>query len=659
MHVRTLHPVILLAAAFAAGAIPAPAQADPGGPPAPIARAAQAPAPGPLPPTPELVVDPPERRTLIREGQSDRLLLGGTWYFRLDDARTGAALGFAGQRSLAGWQAIAVPHNWNGSDTTENRSSHGWYRRELVLERAPRRRGGKRRRAAGADLWVARFEGVNHHATVFLNGREIGRHAGGYSPFEVDLRGLRPGRNRLVVRVSNLRGDTDLTHWRRARFNGFGTGGWWNFGGISREVYVRPVRRIDVERVAVVPRIRCTRCPARVEVRTVLRNVRRRPARVRLAVRLSGTVVATADVKVAGRVRREVRSQFTIRRPRLWRLRKGRMYGLTVTARAKRAEATFRTAFGVRVIRRRRDGRVLLNGKPMRLRGASIHEDDATAGAAWGPRHRRDALRRLRELGATVTRSHYPLHPAMLEALDRRGILVWSQAPVYQLPEVNMLLPQVRLNAVAANTAMVLRDLNHPSVFAWSIANELPETVDPGQAALIGAAARAVRRLDPTRLVAIDRSTRAGGPEGSSAIRGLDALGINEYFGWYRAAGPGLPNSTDADLGPQLDRLRAAYPGVALFVTEFGAEANRVGPESEKGTLDFQLRWLRDHLRIHESRPFVNGSIVWALKDFRVHPGWGGGNPTPGPPWNNKGLIDEAGPTKPAFYEMRRLFGSG
>ena len=131
---------------------------------------------------------------------------------------------------------------------------------------------------------------------------------------------------------------------------------------------------------------------------------------------------------------------------------------------------------------------------------------------------------------------------------------------------------------------------------------------------------------------------------------------MNEYFGWYTSAVPPYAAATDAEVGPRLDGLHAMYPRVALFVTEFGAESNRHGPETEKGTLAFQTRWMRDHLAIHESRPFVNGSIVWALRDFRVHPTWSGGNPLPNPPWNNKGLFEEEGAPKPAFPEVQRIF---
>jgi beta-glucuronidase len=642
---RRFSLTLTLAVALAAGFASAVA-ADPGGPPAPRAHATQVTVPGETP-VPKLVAERPERRTLIREGAKGRLLLGGTWYFRLDDAREGDRQGFARQRSLMGWQAVSVPHNWNARDVALNRSSQGWYRRELRLPR-----GSRKRRI----LWVARFEGVNHRVTVYLNGKRVGSHSGGYTPFEADLRNLRRGRNSLVLRVSTLRGRTDLTHWRRARFNGYGTGGWWNFGGILREVYVRPIRRIDITRVGVLPRLRCPRCAAKIEVRTLLRNTGRRRQRMRLTFQLEKKLVAVASASVRGRSYREVSHEFTIRRPRLWRLRRGGMYGLRVAAGVAGANAAYKTAFGVRHIRKLRDSRVMLNGRPMRLRGASIHEDDPVVGAAWHQRERRETLSRLRELGATAARSHYPLHPATLEALDRRGVLFWSQAPVYQVPEENLSRPRVLANAVRTNAEMVLRDRSHPSVFAWSIGNELPELVGSGQARFIREAAREVRRLDPTRLVAIDRAIRTGGDGAGDALRPLDALGVNEYFGWYRSAAAGLPDTTDADLGPHLDSLHRTYPRLAMFVTEFGAEANRIGPQGEKGTLDFQTRWLQQHLGIHASRRFVNGSIVWALKDFRVHPTWGGGNPTPNPPYNNKGLIDENGMPKPAFYEVRRLF---
>jgi beta-glucuronidase len=92
------------------------------------------------------------------------------------------------------------------------------------------------------------------------------------------------------------------------------------------------------------------------------------------------------------------------------------------------------------------------------------------------------------------------------------------------------------------------------------------------------------------------------------------------------------------------------------MVTEVGAEANRHGPVEEKGTYEFQADFLAYHLNAIASKPFINGAIVWALHDFRVKPGWAGGNPLPHPPVNEKGLIDDTDFRKPAFDTVRNIF---
>ena len=108
-----------------------------------------------------------------------------------------------------------------------------------------------------------RFQSANVRSVVWLNGRKIGGNVGGYFPFEADLKGLRRGRNTLVVKVSSLRSSTDLTHWRPAAVNGYGSGGWWNFGGLLREVYVRRIESLDVESAQVLPRVRRVGCAGR------------------------------------------------------------------------------------------------------------------------------------------------------------------------------------------------------------------------------------------------------------------------------------------------------------------------------------------------------------------------------------------------------------
>ena len=210
----------------------------------------------------------PGGHPLVREGQPGRGALGGRWLFRLDgDER---------------WRPVSIPHDWNGAEAKLNKADVGWYRRKLRLSRGQR--------------WIARFEGAGHTTTVYANGRRVGRHVGNYLPFEVDLPA---GRTTLTVRVSSLRTPDDLTHWRRARFHRWGNGGWWNFGGIHREITVRPVHGLDISRAQALTRMACPSCPARVQVRATVRNLSARPSRPEVTARAAGQTVRFAPVTLA------------------------------------------------------------------------------------------------------------------------------------------------------------------------------------------------------------------------------------------------------------------------------------------------------------------------------------------------------------------------
>jgi beta-glucuronidase len=190
-------------------------------------------------------------------------------------------------------------------------------------------------------------------------------------------------------------------------------------------------------------------------------------------------------------------------------------------------------------------------------------------------------------------------------------------------------------------------------VIAWSIGNELPASPGWGQAAYIREAAGLAHRLDPTRPVAL---AFAGYPSKNyiRAYAPLEVLGMNDYFGWFAGDTGQLINS--AALGPYLDRLRGLYPNKALFVTEFGAEGDRPGPADEKGTYDFQADFMRFHLETYAQRPWLSGAIAWILQDFKVRPGWSGGNPVPDPPWVHKGLLDPNGNLKPVYGLTQQMY---
>jgi beta-glucuronidase len=215
--------------------------------------------------------------------------------------------------------------------------------------------------------------------------------------------------------------------------------------------------------------------------------------------------------------------------------------------------------------------------------------------------------------------------------------------------------PAVRRQARGMLRDLVNRDRSHPSVLVWSVGNESSVRPGPGYRRYLRSAARLVRQLDPTRLVGL---SFPGYPTvgRQEAYTGLDALGVDDHFGWY--PGPQGSLNDRAGLGPYLERLHDDYPRQALFVTEFGAEANRAGPATEKGTYAFQQDLLAYHLGVFATKPFLNGALVWLLRDFHVKPRYTGGNPKPHPPLSEKGLIDSTGARKPAFDTVKQLFHS-
>ena len=129
---------------------------------------------------------------------------------------------------------------------------------------------------------------------------------------------------------------------------------------------------------------------------------------------------------------------------------------------------------------------------------------------------------------------------------------------------------------------------------------------------------------------------------------------MNDYFGWYPGA-----NGVIADrdlLSEYLDTVRACYPDKAIMISEFGAEANRDGPVEERGTNQFQQDFITYHLGVYATKPWLSGAIYWALQEFRVRPGWDGGNPRARPPLHQKGVVTFDGVPKPAFFDVQRIY---
>ncbi|HEX3978212.1 MAG TPA: glycoside hydrolase family 2 TIM barrel-domain containing protein [Solirubrobacteraceae bacterium] len=613
---------------LAAGAAPALAQPGVGGP--------------------VYTATPPTFGALYRDGPTDRWLLGGTWLYRADTADAGLAAGWwHNVASTEGWSPVAVPNSFNAGDLSpaSMNGSVGWYRRDFTIPA----NAFAAYVPARFRSWIVRFESINYRATVWLNGRKIGAHSGEYLPFEFPLTGVRPGLNRLIVRVDNRRNGGDLPP---------GNGGWWNYGGINQEVYLRSVQVADMSPVVIRPILPCPTCAAQIQEQVTVRNLTSAAQTLTLhgsyggaALHFGGRVIPSGGTWVA-------RAAVTIPAPHLWSTTDPYLYraALTLSDAHGRTLEGYTDYSGIRNISVGSGGQLLLNGRALDLRGFDLHELNVQSGAALSPTQLQAMVGWVRELGGKVIRAHYPLNPQIEEAADRDGILLWSEIPVYQVNSsylTNASWLNFAHNMLRTN---ILTNENHPSILVWSIANELQTPPNDAEARYIAGAAQIAHQLDPTRPVGMAISSWPG-VACQTAYAPLDVLGFNDYFGWFDAGGGGTDDPDE--LSPFLDFLHGCYPSKPLMITEFGFEGSQNGPPEQRGTYQYQTAQAAFHLGVFASKPYVAAAMWFALQDFPAKPGWSGGDPFPHPPFVEKGEIDlEGNPVQPLFSAIQSIYTS-
>jgi beta-glucuronidase len=590
--------------------------------------------------------DTPSERVLYRDGHTNRYLMDGDWLFRLDPGNRGLSERFMRQTSTDGWSPTAVPNAWNATDQTPEsmKGTIGWYRKDFRLPSSSRRYD-----------WILRFESVNYRTRAWLNGKPIGTNRGAYLPFELRIpaRALRRGgTNRLVVRVDNVRRSFDLPPAGLSR-TAIPTGGWWNYGGILREVYLRKVERAAIETVQVLPELPCRTCAATVTARVTVRNITNRTQSIGVSGRFGSQRFRLGSQRVQPGRSARFTDGIRVSGPRLWSPKRPSLYSTSFNVTAGgRSVGGYRARSGIRSFKRI-NGRLTLNGLPVNIQGVGMHEDHRSVGFALNNEMRDELIKDARDLGATMLRAHYPLHPYFHERADELGMLIWSEIPMYGMKTEK--IKNVVVRKVAANELRdnVLANGTHPSIVIWSVGNELSSKPGPVQGDYMRRAADLARSLDPTRAIGY---AVAGYPTAGchTEYAPLDVIGINDYFGWY--PGPGGQLADRTYLSEYLDGVRACYPNHAIMVTETGAEANRNGPVEEKGTFQFQQDYINYHYDVYKTKPWLSGALYWALKEFRVRPEWEGGNPRPQPPIHQKGVVAFDGTRKPAYTDLQRHF---
>jgi beta-galactosidase len=578
----------------------------------------------------------------VAAGLPGPIPLARGWEYAADPADQGAIQNWQGGHAGFGWQPTTVPHVFDARpDPKLFYGSIGWYRLTFAGPRAPPGEG-----------WAVRFEQVRRIARVWLNGVELGVHHDPYTPFELPASGLRPGQpNSLVVRV-DYRRNPKLRE------------GWWNWGGITRPVSLVARGPVVMHDVGLLPRRVCAHstCAWNVLVDGWLENASQTLQTPSVAVRLrapDGTASTGSATARPLRPGERVRVRFTVPvrgDPKLWSPESPNLYAGTVFTRAGgQLVQVDQRRIGLRWVTVV-DGMLRLNGRPVALRGASVQEDLPGRGPALTDADIDSMVDELKSLGANVTRAHYLLDPRLLSRLDEAGILVWAQSPVYHRDR-QLRTPGQRSYELGVVRDTILQDRNHPSVITHSVANELTSQPDKHRTSRVWMrnAAALARDLDPTLPVSIDILSYPGIPR-QTTYDAFDMLGINSYYGWYQGKADRSTADID-DLAPYLRAMHSKYPGKALVITEFGAEATEPGPADVKQTYDFQTQYLKRNLDIIGRLGFMGGAIYWTTREFAVKPDWdGGAHPLVRDSIHNKALISYDGKIKPAFTAAQHAF---
>jgi hypothetical protein len=505
--------------------------------------------------------------------------------------------------------------------------------------------------------WLIHFESVRRNAAVIFNGRRVGRNVDPYTPFTVPARGLRPGRQNELVVIVDGRKNPEMPE------------AWWNWNGIIRPVSLVPAGPAHIEDLGTMSKVHCRgparRCRADLLLDGMLE--RRGESRIRpsLEVRLrapGGRITEhTFELPDQRAERRRVQLSMRVPAPELWSPDRPNLYTASFTLRdGGRVVQREHRRIGLRSVEVKR-GHLWLNNRRIQFRGASIHEDMPGHGAALTNADMDTIVAELKDLGANITRAHYLINDRLLSRFDRAGIMVWSQAPIWQRDSGAQLLrrPNERRRALLTVRRTVTAARNHPSVLTHSVANELTFTPDDHPATkrfLLEAQAEA-RDVDPTLPISVDIKGRPGYAE-QFTYHSFDMIGVNQYFGWYRWV------EDFSLLEPYLYELRDLYPGKAIMMTEWGAEGRPElanAPLDVKGGYPFQTFHAQRTIDVIDRSPVLSGAIYWTLREFEINPGWEGGAGRRAPEFepntrHQKGLITYEGQPKPAYYLLRDRF---
>ena len=517
---------------------------------------------------------------------------------------------------------INVPGDWNSQDPIFlYYEGTVWYKKSFDYKKKE-----------DANRLFLYFGAVNYQAEVYLNGNKLGSHKGGFTPFQFEINDdiLKKKENYLVVKVDNKRHKDEVPTVNTD---------WWNFGGITRDVMIIETPTAFVEDYFI---------QLNTETSKLKPNLKK--AEVTGWVKLIGAeqgeeiTIEIPELKAKTTITyTDSLTPFSMKlsKVELWSDVNPKRYELVISA----ANDVLKEKIGLRKIEV--DGKnILLNGESVFLRGICMHEEFTTE--MRRAKTREDAIELLgwaKELNCNFVRlAHYPHNEHIIHVADSLGILLWSEIPVYWTIDFGN--PEVLEKAKTQLKEMITRDRNRPSVIIWSVGNETP--VSPTRTEFMRNLVVSAKSMDSTRLISAalevhynrDKNT-INDPLGAYT----DVVSVNEYLGWYI----GLPSYC------QTAQWETIYDKPLIFSeTGAGAKGGFHADSLTRWSEEYQEWFYKEQVKMMKRMPDnYTGLTPWILADFRSPKR---NNPTYQEGWNRKGLIDEKGNKKKAFFVLKNYY---
>ncbi len=566
--------------------------------------------------------DPMASRLFRTTTTREQISLGGFWDFVTDPKGVGEAQEYFARFPKPETQ-LWVPGSWNTQGRYWHYEGPAWLSRTFDVPR-----DGSLR---------LRFGGVFYLARVWLDGEAVGEHEGGYLPFAFIKGNVKRGRHRITVRVDNRLGSLTVP---KAGVD------WFPYGGIFRPAYAELVPASFIDNVHIITG-EVTSERAALNVRVFLRNLAGGSGRERISFEVNGRERYSATHAFEGGSP-EIQFQVAIDNPRLWSPSNPWLYGVRVVLGEGRDDQF--TRIGIRKFTTKGPV-ILLNGKPFKLAGANHHDDHPDWGSALPPHIIRNDIEIIKRLGANAVRGHYPPDEIFMDFCDQNGLVFMSEVPAWQNTFEQLSNPVVQQKIKDQFRDMVWRDMNHPSVFSWSLGNEWPDFAKSYDT--IKSLVDYARSTDSTHFVTF--ITGGAHIDRSSAL--IDIICTNwAKYQWYDPFTTLDEAEGDKSIA-LLNRIHERFPEKPVVVTEFGGAESQAGWHNwgnVKWSEEYQARNVADSGKYALEQDWISGGCVWQFCDTRSAPSRFLAGRLHG--WNAKGVVDAYRSPKMAFYKLQELF---